>query len=100
MKFAPRKAAAAPVAVATEFIVTTCSRGTTSGNAADRPDVTNRLNPLTISARHSTSTSPTPAASAAATPITSTSRAALATMSTERRSHRSSRAPANGPRTE
>ena len=50
MKPAPRDAAAMPVAVATEFIVTTVSRGTTSGSAADRPEETNRVKPLAISA--------------------------------------------------
>ena len=46
MKLAPRKAAIAPDAVATEFIVTTCSRGTTWGSDADRPDATKRAIPL------------------------------------------------------
>ncbi len=50
MKVAPRNAAAPPVAVATAFIVTTWSRGTTSGSAADRPDETKRVKPLTINA--------------------------------------------------
>ena len=50
MKAAPRNAAAPPVAVATEFIVTTWSRGTTSGSAAERPDETKRVKPLTINA--------------------------------------------------
>ena len=62
MKSAPRNAAVAPVAVATEFIVTTRSRGTTCGSAADRPDVTNRLKPLTTSAPHSTTRSRAPKA--------------------------------------
>ena len=97
MKFAPRNAATAPVAVATEFMVTTRSRGTTSGSAADSPEVTNRLKPLTVSARQSTNTSPTPVAKAAATPSTSSRRAVLAAISTDRRSQRSSSAPANGP---
>ena len=57
MKFAPRNVATAPTATATEFIVTTCSRGTTCGSAADRPDATKRVNPLTISAPHNTATS-------------------------------------------
>src|ERR1700682_1091025 len=52
MKPAPRDAAAAPVAVATEFIVTTCSRGTTSGSAADSPEDTNRVKPLTSNAQN------------------------------------------------
>ena len=38
------------MAVATEFIATTWSRGTTSGSAADRPEETNRVKPLTIKA--------------------------------------------------
>ena len=75
MKLAPRNAAAPPVAVATEFIVTTCSRGTTSGSAADRPDETNRVKPLTISAPNRIGRSLAPAASSAAIPSTSTSRA-------------------------
>ena len=50
MKLAPTKLATAPTAVASAFIVTTCSRGTTCGSAADRPEVTNRLTPLTSSA--------------------------------------------------
>ena len=50
MKLAPRKARTAPDAVATEFMVTTSSRGTTSGSAADRPDMTNRDRPLVSSA--------------------------------------------------
>ena len=100
MKPAPRNAAAPPVAVATEFIVTTCSRGTTSGSAADRPEETNRVNPLTISAPNRIGRSPAPAASSAAMPSTSTSRPRLAPTSTSRRSHRSSSAPANGPSTE
>lgn len=100
MKLAPRNAAVAPTAVATEFMVTTCSRGTTSGRAADSPDVTNRLTPLTVNAAHSTGRSRAPAASNAATPSTSTNRAAFATTRTARRSQRSSRAPVNGPSTE
>ncbi len=36
MKNAPPNAAAPPVAVATEFIDTTCARGTTCGSAADK----------------------------------------------------------------
>ena len=50
MKFAPTKAAQAPTAVATEFIVTTCSRGTTCGSDAESPDATNRDRPLATSA--------------------------------------------------
>ena len=50
MKTAPRAAAAPPAAVATEFIATTRSRGTTCGSDADRPDETKRVNPLTINA--------------------------------------------------
>ena len=50
MKIAPRNRDAALTAVATEFIVSTCSRGTTCGSAADSPEVTNRVNPLTINA--------------------------------------------------
>ena len=44
--------------------------------------------------------SPAPDASSAAMPSTRTSLARLAPISTDRRSHRSSRAPANGPSTE
>ena len=47
MKLAPTKLATAPTAVASAFICTTCSRGTTRGSEADRPEVTNRLTPLT-----------------------------------------------------
>ena len=97
MKLAPRNAAAPPVAVATEFIVTTWSRGTTSGSAADRPDETNRVKPLTINAPNRIGRSLAPAASSAAMPSTSTSRPRLAPTSTSRRSQRSSSAPANGP---
>ena len=100
MKMAPRKAATAPVAVATEFIATTCPRGTTSGSAADRPDETNRVKPLTINAPNRIGRSPAPAASSAATATTSSSRPRLAPTSTSRRSQRSSSAPANGPSTE
>ena len=100
MKLAPRKVAVAPVAVATEFIVTIRLGGTTCGSAAESPEVTKRLKPLTISAPHSTNRSRAPAASSAATPRTSTTRAAFATMSTVRRSQRSSSAPANGPSNE
>ena len=67
MKFAPRNVAVAPVAVATEFIVTTRSRGTTCGSAADSPEVTKRLKPLTISAPHSTNRSLAPTASSTPT---------------------------------
>ena len=100
MKLAPRNAAAAPTAVATEFIVTTCSRGTTSGSAALSPEVTNRLKPLTVNAAHSTNKPRAPAANRTATPMTNTRRAAFATINTNRRSHRSKRAPANGPSSE
>ena len=54
MKLAPRNAETAPTAVASAFIVTTCSRGTTWGSEADRPEVTKRLTPLTSSAPAST----------------------------------------------
>ena len=100
MKSAPRNAAAAPVAVATEFIVTTCSRGTTCGSAADSPEETNRVKPLTINAPNRIGRSPAPAASSMPTAITSASRPLLAPTSTRRRSQRSSSAPANGPSTE
>ena len=63
MKLAPRNAAACPVAVATEFIVTTWSRGTTSGSAADRPDETKRVKPLTINAPNRIARSCAPTAS-------------------------------------
>src|SRR6188508_3377191 len=66
MKLAPRDAAVAPVAVATAFIVTTRSRGTTSGSAADRPEETNRVKPLTINAPNKIGRSYAPAASSAA----------------------------------
>ena len=100
MKLAPRNVAAAPVAVATEFIVTTCSRGTTCGSAADSPEETNRVKPLTINAPNRIGRSPTPTASSVPTTTTSTSRPMLAPMSTTRRSQRSSSAPANGPSSE
>ena len=100
MKFAPRKAAKAPTAVATEFIVTTCSRGTTCGSAAESPDATNRDKPLATSAANSSSTSP--ARTARIVPIVAMRirRAALAPTSTSRRSQRSISAPANGPSSE
>jgi hypothetical protein len=97
---APRKAASAPVAVAAEFIATTRSRGTTSGSAADRPDDTKRVKPLTINAPNRISRSWAPTASRAATPSTSSRRPVLAPMNTNRRSQRSSSAPANGPTSE
>ncbi len=100
MKPAPRNAAAPPVAVATEFIVTTCWRGTTSGSAADSPDATNRVNPLAINAPNRICGSLAPAASSAAMASISTSRPRLAPTSTSRLSQRSSNAPANGPSTE
>ena len=100
MKLAPRKVAVAPTAVATEFIVTTRCDGTTCGSAADSPEVTNRLKPLTISAPHSTTRSLAPTASSRPTPITRISRPRLAAISTARRSQRSSSAPANGPSNE
>ena len=62
MKLAPMKAAKAPAAVATEFIVTTCSRGTTWGSDADRPDATKRAKPLASNAPHSSGRSPAPTA--------------------------------------
>ena len=51
------------MADATAFIATTCPRGTTSGSAADRPDETNRVKPLTINAPNRIGRSPAPAAS-------------------------------------
>ena len=89
-----------PVAVATEFIVTTRSRGTTSGSAADRPEETNRVKPLAISAPKRIGRSLAPAASSAAMPSISTSRPRFAPTNTNRLSQRSSNAPANGPNTE
>ncbi|PQM49718.1 hypothetical protein C1Y40_00052 [Mycobacterium talmoniae] len=100
MNTKPRNAATAPVAMATAFMVTTCSRGTTCGNAADSPEDTNRLNPVASNAAHNTSRSPAPTASKVPIPSTNTSRATLAAISTSRRSHRSSSAPANGPSSE
>src|ERR1700694_315964 len=100
MKLAPKNAAAAPVAVATEFMATTRSRGTTSGSAADRPDNTNRVKPLTTNAPYKIGRFPAPAASNDATRSTRTSRPMLAPTSTSRRSQRSSSAPANGPSSE
>ncbi|BBZ25739.1 hypothetical protein MMAD_00340 [Mycolicibacterium madagascariense] len=47
MKTAPKNSVAALTAVATEFIVSTCSRGTTCGSPAESPDVTKRVKPLT-----------------------------------------------------
>jgi hypothetical protein len=88
------------VAVATEFIVTTCSRGTTSGSAADRPEDTKRVKPLAINAPNRIDRSSAPEASSAAMPSTRITRAAFAPINTVRRSQRSSRAPANGPSTE
>ena len=100
MKLAPRKAATAPTADAIEFIVTTCSRGTTCGRAADSPDPTNRARPLTTSAPHSTGTLPAPTARQIPTIATDTTRPTLAAISTKRRSQRSINAPANGPSSE
>ena len=100
MKLAPRNAAAAPAAADTEFIRTTSARGTTCGRAADRPEPTNRVKPLAISAPHSTGISGAPDANNAATTATSSSRPAFAVTSTQRRSQRSSSAPANGPSSE
>ena len=100
MKLAPTNAATAPVADAIEFIVTTCSRGTTWGRAADKPEETNRARPLTTSAPHSTSTLPAPTARQIPTRATDTSRPRLAPTSTSRRSQRSISAPANGPSSE
>ena len=100
MKIAPRNAAAPPVAVAIEFINTTCFRGTTCGSAADSPDETKRVNPLTIRAATRIVRSSTLAASSEATASTISRRPTLAPTSTRRRSHRSSSAPANGPSSE
>lgn len=100
MKLAPRNAATEPAAVATAFIVTTSARGTTSGSAADRPEATNRANPLASSAPHSSGMSGAPTTNSTATTTTSSSRPALAHTNTQRRSQRSNRAPANGPSNE
>ena len=100
MKNAPKNAAAAPVATETAFIATTCSRGTRCGSVAEIPDDTKRVNPLTINAPNRIGRSPTPALSNAATQRIRASRPVLAPMSTNRRSHRSSSAPANGPSSE
>ncbi|CNU12177.1 Uncharacterised protein [Mycobacterium tuberculosis] len=100
MKLAPRNAETAPDAMATEFIVTTCSRGTTWGSAADSPEATNRAKPLATSAPTNSGTSPAPTASIVPTPAIRASRPVLAPTSTHRRSHRSIRAPAKGPSSE
>ena len=100
MKLAPRKAATAPTADAIEFIVTTCSRGTTWGSAADSPDMTNRASPLTTNAPHSTNRSRAPSARQMPTTATDTTRPTLAAINTSRRSQRSISAPANGPSSE
>ena len=97
MKLAPTKVAVAPTAVATEFMVATWSRGTTWGSAAERPDVTNRVTPLTISAPSSSTTSSALKASSIPTRATSRTRIRLAQINTVRRSQRSSSAPAKGP---
>ena len=100
MKLAPRKAAKAPDALATAFIVTTCSRGTTCGNDADSPDATNRAKPLAKSAPNNSGRSP--ALTARIVPIAAIRmrRPTLAPTSTSRRSQRSISAPANGPNSE
>ncbi len=100
MKLAPRNAATAPDAVATEFIVTTCSRGTTCGSDADRPEATNRARPLANSAPISSGMSPARIAKMVPIATMKISRPALAPTSTSRRSHRSISAPANGPSSE
>lgn len=100
MKLASKNAAMAPEAVASEFIATTCSRGTTCGSDADSPEATNLEKPLNSSAPSSSDISP--ARTARIVPITMirTRRNELAPTSTHRRSHRSISAPANGPSSE
>ena len=100
MKLAPRNAATAPTAAAIEFIVTTCSRGTTCGSAADMPDETKRANPLTTNAPHSTSVVASTQRETDPTKATDSTRPMLAQTSTSRRSQRSISAPANGPSNE
>ncbi len=100
MNIAPANAATDVVAVATEFIAITCSRGTTCGSAALSPEDTNRVNPLASNALNRIGTSERPAASRVPTTRMTTSRPMLAPISTRRRSQRSSRAPANGPSSE
>lgn len=100
MKIAPKNNDAALTAVATEFMVSTCSRGTTCGSAADSPEVTNRVKPLTTKAPSRIHGAPAWNASRNATVMMNSTRARFAPISTRRRSHRSSNAPANGPSNE
>ena len=101
MKLAPRKAATAPDAVATEFIVTTCSRGTTWGSDADSPDVDEPGQAVgeqrSEQQRHVAGPDGQDRADRgdqiSAGPM-------LAPTSTSRRSQRSISAPANGPSSE
>ena len=82
MKLAPTNAAAAPTAVATAFIATTCPRGTTCGSDADRPEPTKRETPLTSSAGARIDWSFAPRANSTPTAASSTSRAAFAPTKT------------------
>ena len=86
-----------PVAVATAFIVTTWSRGTTSGSAADRPDETKRVKPLTINAPNRIGRSFGADGEQSRRRRDEHQPPRLAPMNTSRRSQRSSSAPANGP---
>lgn len=99
MKFAPTNAAMAPTAVATEFIVTTCSRGTTCGSDADSPDPTNRA---AVGEQCAQQQRQVARPTARIVPIAAMRirRPALAPTSTSRRSHLSISAPANGPSSE
>ena len=88
------------MAVATAFIVTTRSRGTTSGRAADRPEETKRVKPLTISAPNRIGKIIRAGGQQRADTEDQQQPAEVCGESTSRRSQRSSSAPANGPSTE
>ncbi|GAB3913437.1 hypothetical protein GCM10029964_122960 [Kibdelosporangium lantanae] len=96
----PTTAMIEPAVTATELAWMMFLPGTTCGRDADSPDPVNRVTPRTSSDSRNRILLLTLASSPTVAMRTSAPRNRLATTSTRRRSHRSSRAPANGPTTE
>src|SRR5512145_1322089 len=93
----PPMATIVPVVVDTELAMTSSSRVTTCGSAADRPARKNRFTDRQASTATYSGTPVTPPKVSTATPRTMPVRSRLATTRICRRRHLSSRTPAKGP---
>src|SRR5690606_15258474 len=97
---APTAETPEPTVAITELTGTSHDWATTCGNEAETPARTNLLTPTAASANSMSGVCGPPRSNTAAAAAMNTPRSRLAHTRTRRRSHRSSRAPANGPITE